>query len=92
MSYPNLTQDDVQTITTFFNYADLDHDGFITPQEINEAMAEDFNGDGTITDDEKIQGGKQWMQSNFNAQDFNSDQSLTLAELLQYNNQNKASS
>jgi Ca2+-binding EF-hand superfamily protein len=86
MSYNNLTQDDIDTITLFFNFVDLDKDGYITPNEINEAMKEDFNGDGIIIDDEKIAGGRQWMESNFNAQDFNADDKISLAELLEYNN------
>ena len=87
--YSHLTQDDVDTITTFFNFADLDHDGYITQEEINNAMSEDFNGDGTIIDDELIQGGKQWMESNFNAEDFDKDAKISLAELLKYNDENK---
>jgi hypothetical protein len=88
-TYPNLTQDDINSITAFFNYVDTDQNGLIDVDEINQAMAEDFNQDGVITPDEAVQGGQQWMQSYFNAEDFNKDDKLSLSELLQYNNDTK---
>ncbi len=88
-SYPNLSQDDVCTITAFFNYVDTDRDGYVTPDEISAAMAVDLNGDGVISPDELVVAGQEWMTSNFQAQDLNGDQKLSLSELLQYNNDTK---
>lgn len=88
-TYKNLSQDDIDTITDFFNFADKDKDGSISKSEIEEAMAVDVNKDGIVSNDERISGGIQWFQSNFSLQDINNDQVLTLAELLQYNDTHK---
>lgn len=87
--YNNLIQDDIDTITLFFNFVDAGRDGYITPDEISEAMAVDLTGDNIITDAEKIKAGQEWMANTFNAQDFDHDQKISLSELLQYNNDNK---
>lgn len=90
MSYPNLSQDDINTITAFFSYVDEDHDGQVTVSEVNDAMAVDLNADGVVTPDEKVASGQQWMNTYFSAEDLNGDQKLTLTELLQYNNDHKS--
>lgn len=88
--YPNLSQDDVDCLTAFFQYVDTDDDGFVTPDEINEAMAVDLNGDGVIAADEMVQCGQEWMNTYFRAQDLNADGKISLSEMLAYNNRNTA--
>jgi hypothetical protein len=85
-TYPNLTEDDVAVITAFFNYVDTNNDGYISISEINDAMTVDLNEDGTISDSEKITCGQGWIASNLSTEDMNGDDLITLAELLQYNN------
>lgn len=87
--YPNLTSDDIETITAFFNFVDTNNDGFVSIDEIQTAMAVDLNGDGTITVDEKVAAGQKWTSTYFIAEDFNSDNLLTLQELLKFNNDNR---
>lgn len=88
-TYTNLSQDDIDTITDFFNWADKDKDGHITKSEIEDAMAVDLDNDGTLSADERTKGGVQWFQSNFALQDLDKDTSITLAELLKFNNDHK---
>lgn len=88
-TYTNLTQDDIDTITDFFNYADKDKDGYVSKSEIEEAMAVDLNNDGVISQDERVSGGIQWFQSHFPLQDMDRDSHLTLVELLKFNNERK---
>lgn len=90
-TWPNLSQDDIDTITAFFNYVDSDKDGYVTKTEIEDAMAVDLNQDGTITPDEKVAAGQEWFNSNFDLQDVNKDSQITLEELLDYNNLQKSS-
>lgn len=77
---------DYTAITEFFNYVDADKDGFITIDEIKDACKVDINGDGTITDDEKLQTARVWIVEKLPIQDLNGDQKLTLDELVAYNN------
>jgi Ca2+-binding EF-hand superfamily protein len=79
---------DIDSITAFFNYVDSDNDGFVTVSEIQNAMAVDYDNSGTITDDEKVRAGAQWIANGpFAAQDLNGDNKISLQELLAYNNQ-----
>ena len=84
-SYTNLTQDDIDSITAFFNYVDEDKDGYVSVSEIQDAMAVDLNQDGTITQDEKVTAGQEWLNTNFALQDLDKDSQISLAELLQFN-------
>ena len=83
--YTNLTQDDIETITAFFNYVDTNNSGSISVAEIQEAMSVDLDADGIITENEKIIAGQKWLDSHFTTQDLDSNQMLTLVELLVYN-------
>lgn len=89
--YPQLTADDIDTITRFFQFVDTDSDGFITIAEIREACAVDLDGDGTISDSEKDACAAPWIQGYLTSEDANGDQRITLPELLQYNNDTKSS-
>ena len=90
MIYPNLTQDDIETMTLFFEFVDSDHDGYVTMDEIREACAVDIDGDGTITDAEKNASAAPWLGALATSQDMDGDQKLSLAELLQFNNSTKS--
>lgn len=89
MSYPNLTSDEIDDITVFFNAIDTDHDGFITFDEIKAACAVDINADGVITDDEITQCSHVWINDILPLEDLNSDSKLTLVELLTFNDSYK---
>ena len=91
MSYPRLTQDDINTITLFFTYLDSDKDGFVTVTEIQEACGVDYNNDGVIDESEKLKAALPWMTDFFNQQDLDGDMRLTLEELLTFNNDTKYS-
>lgn len=82
MSFPNLTNDDILTITDFFNEVDTDKDGFISVQEITNTMTVTVNG---ITYDNS----QEWLANYFVAEDFNKDNLISLQELLMYNNDKK---
>lgn len=82
MSFPNLSNDDIMTITDFFNQVDTDKDGFISVQEITEAMTVIVNN---ITYDNS----QEWLANYFSAEDFNQDNLISLNELLLYNNNKK---
>ena len=86
MIYPNLTKDDIETLTLFFEFVDSDHDGYVTMDEIKEACAVDIDGDGEITDSEKNASAAPWLGALAASQDTDGDQKLSLAELLQFNN------
>jgi len=88
-TFSNLSQDDIDSITDFFNYADKDKDGHVSKSEIEDAMAVDLDKDGNISADERTKGGIQWFQKNFELQDIDKDSTLTLAELLKFNNDHK---
>jgi len=88
-TYQNLTQEDIDTVTSFFNFVDKDHDGLISKSEIEEAMAVDLDKDNTISYDEKLAAGQEWFQTHFSLQDMNRDGQLSLQELLAFNNQYK---
>ena len=85
MAYPNLTADDVDTLSLFFDWVDADRDGLITLAEIKEACAVDLDGDGFITEEEKTACAQAWIAA-LAQQDVDGDQKLTLDELLTYNN------
>lgn len=89
VAYPNLTQDDIETITAFFQYLDQDHDGFVTVNEIKEACAVDIDGDGVITEEEKMQCARVWLSEYLSLSDVNGDQKISLAEMLAMNNEYK---
>lgn len=80
-----LTEDVRATLTAFFQWVDTDADGYITVDEIQAACAVDFDGDGVISDAEKIKAGQQWIDINFPLQDSNGDTRITLEELLAFN-------
>lgn len=75
---------DTSVIIEFFNFVDTDRDGFITVNEIKEACAVDINQDGIVSEDEKIQCARVWLQDRFPLQDLDGDQKISLAELLAY--------
>ena len=85
MSYPNLSADHIATLTTFFQAVDTNQDGFVSVLEIQAAEAEDLNSDGVITQSEINTCAAPWLAAE-NVQDLNHDQLLSLAELLQFNN------
>jgi hypothetical protein len=85
MSYPNLSADTIATLTTFFYAIDTNSDGFISIDEIKAAEAEDLNLDGTISAEEIAACAAPWLNQE-NVQDLNNDQLISLAELLQFNN------
>lgn len=87
--YPKLTQDEIDTITQFFQYLDVDGDGFVTIAEIREACAVDLNGDGVVTEEEKDMCAQAWLGMYLPKQDINKDQRISLHELLQFNNDTK---
>ena len=82
MSYANLSEDDQMTITMFFNEVDTDKDGYISVQEIKDAMSLTVNN---VTFDNS----QEWLSNYFVAEDFNHDNLITLPELLMYNNNKK---
>jgi Ca2+-binding EF-hand superfamily protein len=82
MSYPNLSNDDVNTITDFFNEVDTNKDGYISVAEVTAAMTVIVNN---ITYDNS----QEWLANYFSAEDFNQDHMISLAELLLYNNNKK---
>lgn len=59
-SYPNLSQDEMETMTLFFQYLDTDHDGLVSIDEIREACGVDIDGDGVITEVEKTASAAPW--------------------------------
>lgn len=85
-NYPNLTYEQICNLTDFYNFVDTDHDGFITIEEIKLACAVDINNDGVISEEEMITCAKTWLNSYLALQDKNSDNRLTLHEILQFNN------
>lgn len=87
-NYPNLSTDEIETLTYFFYYVDSDHDGYITTTEIADACAVDYNQDGTIDTEERAKAALPWLSSTA-LQDFDGDTKLSLNELLKYNNDNK---
>lgn len=89
MSYPNLTTDEVETLTLFFSWVDTDKDGFVTISEIETACSVDLDGNGIITESEKLQCAGPWISSLTSEQDLDKDSRLTLHELLQFNNNAK---
>ncbi len=88
-SYPRLSQDEIETITFFFQYIDTDHDGFVSVTEIQDACVVDYNGDGVVDAEERVRAGLPWMTDFFNQQDLDGDIRLTLHELLKFNNDTK---
>lgn len=80
-----MSADIVETLTVFFGWVDTNHDGFISIDEIKEACAVDIDGDGTISDDEKIQSAQQWIHVNLPLQDRSGDSLISLQELLSFN-------
>ncbi len=92
MSYPNLTADDIDVLTRFFNFIDTNNDGFITEQEIIDACAVDVNNDGNISQSEIDSTCRPWLVALKAKQDtITVDCKLSLSELLQYNNDFKGS-
>jgi hypothetical protein len=75
---------DPSVIVEFFNFIDTDHDGFITVDEIKEACAVDIDQNGVITEAEKLQCARVWLQDKLPLQDLNGDQKISLDELLAY--------
>mgnify|MGYP006279283525 CR=1 FL=1 len=71
-------------IREFFAWVDSNHDGFITIEEIKTACEVDINGDGTVSEDERLQCARGWLAI-FANQDIDSNQLLSLQELLDYN-------
>jgi len=87
MSYSNLTADDIDVLTRFFNYIDANNDGLITEQEIIDACAVDVNGDGDLSPEEVQSTCGPWLDALKAKQDtITVDCKLSLAELLKYNN------
>jgi hypothetical protein len=76
---------DTQVLREFFEWVDTDRDGLITVDEIKDACAVDINGDGTYSDQEKVQCARGWLQQ-FAQQDIDSNQTISFRELLAYNN------
>ena len=89
MSYPRLTQDEIETLTIFFQWVDTDHDGYVTVDEIKEACKVDIDGDGVITEAEKTACAQAWLGTYLTQQDLDSDAKISLHELLKYNNDTK---
>ena len=87
MSYPNLTSDDIDVLTRFFNYIDANNDGFITEQEIIDACAVDINNDDVLSQEEIDSTCGPWLVALKAKQDtITVDCKLSLPELLKYNN------
>jgi Ca2+-binding EF-hand superfamily protein len=76
--------DKIETLTSFFDFVDTDHDGFITVNEIRDACSVDVNADGIISEEEIVACAKPWLDS-LNLQDLDGDTRISLAELLAYN-------
>lgn len=87
--YPNLTAEEISTLTEYFYFIDADHDGFITIQEIKVACGVDINQDGTISEEEMYQCARGWLNDYLSQQDKDNDSKVTLHELLQFNNDTK---
>lgn len=71
-------------IAEFFAFVDTDHDGYITVEEIKAACAVDINGDGAITEEERLQCARVWINEKLPLQDLDADHRITLQELLTY--------
>ena len=76
---------DTSVLWDFFQFVDVDKDGFITVDEIKEACKVDINGDGIISEDEKIQCARIWINEKLPIQDLNGDMKLSWDELISYN-------
>lgn len=83
--YSNLTTDDIQTITDFFNFVDTNKDNLVSVSEVINAMTTTDPVTGVVYNNSQ-----EWLANYFVAEDFNHDQLLSLDELLQYNNDKKA--
>lgn len=79
-----LDPDVAVTLSTFFDYVDVNKNGFITVDEIRTACAVDVDADGVTTEDEIVACAKPWLDK-FTSQDYNNDQQISLQELLLYN-------
>lgn len=86
MPYPNLSAEDIEIVTLFFNYVDTDGDGYITVEEIKTACEVDIDGDGDITEEERAACSQVWISDYLGLEDLDEDTRVTLVELLQYNN------
>lgn len=75
---------DESVIREFFAWVDTNHDGFITIEEIKSACEVDINGDGVVSEDERLQCARGWLAI-FAEQDLDVNQLISLDELLAYN-------
>lgn len=82
---PELTQDDLETLATFFGFVDADHDGFVTIEEIRAASAVDVNNDGIVSAEEIAACAAPWLDVFLAEQDLDGDRRVTLAELVEFN-------
>ena len=80
-----LSQDMIDTLTTFFAWIDSDHDGFVTIDEIKTACGVDLDGDGVVSEAEKLACAKTWIETYVPLQDLDRDGRISLAELLLFN-------
>lgn len=76
---------DRAALTEFFSYCDTDNNGLISVAEIRSACSVDVNADGTISTAEVDTSSAPWVAV-LSVQDLNSDQMISLPELLAYNN------
>lgn len=63
---------------------DTDHDGFVTIAEIHTACDIDIDKNGVIDASEMQKGSGPWLAV-MSTQDLNTDQKISLSELLAYN-------
>jgi len=72
-------------LTEFFYWCDTNKDSLISVAEIRSACAVDVNNDGSITATEVDTGSAPWLAL-LSVQDMDSDQLISLGELLIFNN------
>ena len=79
-----MNAEDIECLTAFFEYVDVDKSGYLTMEEIRAACRVDRNSDGVIDNVEEEASARPWLEA-FAQQDKDDDERVSLQELIEYN-------